>query len=237
MEMIEMDSFTNFDQIIKREKEERIRKMREDTVRIESLPDEEIISKATRMLGDLDLGFDDLVDKKVVDLGSGAQIIERAATIKGLETVFSVDSREYVLSKRPEVKNGIVGNIIKGIPQIPDNSIDLLISRAGPPTISRKKEHADDSIVEILRMLKSGGRAVIGPINFHFIEEEHDRYQELLKKKYQDKKELTDSEKDEINEIKKIMEEESKKYLEEKNIKVTTERSKTMNWSYGIITK
>jgi len=237
MEMMGMENFTNFDQRIKREKEERIRKMMEETERIDALSDEEIMDRATKMLGDLDLSFDDFADKKVVDLGSGAQIIERAATIKGSGTVFSVDSRAYLLSKRPEVKNGIVANIIEGIPQISDDSIDLLISRAGPPTISRKKEHADRSIVEILRMLKSGGKAVIGPIVFNFIEENNDRYQKLLKKKYRDRQELSDSEKDEINSLEKIMEEESVKYLEEKNINVTAIKSKTMNWSYGIITK
>jgi ubiquinone/menaquinone biosynthesis C-methylase UbiE len=192
------------------------------------------------MLNDLDLSFDDLAGKKVVDLGSGTQIIERAAALKGAGEVISVDKRDYVLSKRPEVKNGLVADIRKGIPQIPDNSIDLLISRAGPPTIkavSKNKEDVDSSVAEILRMLKFEGEARISPLTFNFIEEKNERYQELIKKIYHDKQELTDSEKEEFAIIKKSIGEESLKYLQEKGVSVTARESKTMDWPYGIIKK
>lgn len=223
-----------------KEKEERIKRMKERAEHIDSLPNEEIINIATTMLDRLGLTFDDLVDKRVLDLGSGTQIIERAATIKGTGTVLSVDSRDYVLSKRPEVKNGIVANIKKGISQIPDNSIDLIISHAGPPgifAVSGKKEGFDFSITEILRMLKEGGEARITSLAWGFIEQKYGRYQELLKKIYQDKKELTPDEAAEETRIWNIIKEESLKYLQEKGINIFEKKDEGKNWSYGVIKK
>lgn len=238
MERIKIENIAEINKA--KEKEERIKRMKKGAEHIDSLSNEEIIDRATTMLSHLGLTFDDLKNKEVVDLGSGTQIIERAAAIKGTGTVLSVDSRDYVLSKRPEVKNGIVADIRKGIPQIPNDSIDLLISHFGPPTISavsRKKEDVDFSITEILRILKKGGEARMTRVQFDFIAQKHEKYQELLKKRYKDKKELTSDEEDELTKIQNIIKEESFKYLQEKGIDIIEKETDTMNGSYAVIKK
>lgn len=215
---------------------EAAKKIEEAARYIDTLSDEQIIEGATEMLNDLGLTLDDLANKKILDLGSGPQIIERAATIKGTGTVFSVDSRPYALSKRPEVKNGIVADIRKGIPQIKTNSIDLLISHAGPPTIpavSRKKEDVNFSINEILRMLKDGGEARIRPLGLYFIEEKYERYRELREKNRND---LTEKEKDEKRKFEDLITEESLNYLKEKGLNIVS-RKNEKGWTYGIIRK
>ncbi|MDD4901371.1 MAG: hypothetical protein PHS62_04725 [Patescibacteria group bacterium] len=231
MEKIQFENIPEGEDIAR--KKEIRDKIEEETRRIDALPDEEIIKKATQMLNDLGLTFDDLRDKKVVDLGAAEQIIERAATIKGTGTVFSVDKRDFALSKRPEVKNGIVADIRDGIPQIEDNSIDLLISRGGPPAVIRKRQEVDFSINEILRMLKVGGEARLWRLFFVFIADKNERFKELLQKKSKD---LTENERREKKEIENLIEEESCRYLKEKGLNVVKKRG-GLGWSYGIIKK
>jgi hypothetical protein len=233
------ENITLTDDVAKEEKKikrlERIARATKNAQEEDAISDEEAIKRATEKLDDLDLNFDDLKDKNVLDLGSHVQIVERTATIKGVGKVFSVDMRDYVMSKRPEVKNGIVADVVDGIPQIEDGSIDLLISRAGPPSKGlTSKEEVDSFIKEILRMLKIGGEARIGPLSFKFIEEKYPQYKELRRKHH---KERTDDEKKEMEQYRSLVEKESLDYLKEKGLNVILEKSKNMGWSYGIIKK
>ncbi len=221
-----------------RRREEIREKMENMANYIDSLSDDEIITMATDMLDDLGLTLDDLKNKKVVDLGSATQIIERAATIKDSGEVLSVDKRDYVLSKRPDVKRGIVADIRQGVPQIADSSIDLLIAHAGPPAISavsRNKEDFDFSLKEVLRMLKTGGEARISPLFFYFIKEKYKRYEELHQK---NPKDWTDDERKEELILVSRIEDESLKYLQGMGLNVVAGKNKRSGWSsYGIIKK
>jgi hypothetical protein len=233
IEKMKIDSVDENDEISMRELYKE--KMKEEVLRIDSLPDRDVIDEANHMLGHLGLNLDDLKNKKVVDLGSGPQIIERASTITGAGTVFSVEGRKHRLTQDPRFKNGIFADIRKGIPQIADNSIDLLISHAGPPTIpaiSRVKEDVDFSIKEILRMLKDGGEARMGT-TFYFIEEKYPRYWELGRKK---EKDLLDAEKEEKEKLESLIKEESLNYLKEKGLNVVSAQDKSAD-QYLIILK
>ncbi|MFA6514377.1 MAG: class I SAM-dependent methyltransferase [Patescibacteria group bacterium] len=217
--------------------EEKIRRIEQAEAEcIDAFSDEEAMNRATKILSRLGLTFDDLEDKKVIDLGSGTQVIERAATIRKAGTVLSIDKRENILSKRPELKNGIVADITKGLPQILDNSIDLLISHGGPPTGFRKKEDIDFCITEILRILKEGGEARISAPVFNFIGQNNKRFRELLAKQ-RDEKELTNDEKAEIEKIRDAIPGESVKYLQEKGINIVMGKNDLEGCSYGILKK
>jgi hypothetical protein len=212
------------------------KKLEEASRRIDEMPDKKIIESAEKRLSELGLTFEDLRNKRSLDLGSGTQIIERAAALKGISSVLSVDSREYVLSKRPEVKNGIVADIKAGIPQIGDETLDLVISHAGPPTISavsKVKEDFDRSLDEVLRMLKTGGEARLFPLRLRFIEERHEQYKNFRAKR---EKDLTAEERQEKSMLEKQILDESFDYIKEKGIDITLADS-GKGLPYGIIKK
>jgi len=175
---------------------------------------------ATKKLASLNLSLEDFKDKKVLDIGSGPQFIERAARAKGIDSVFSLDCRPYAMSKRPELKNRLVADISKGIKGVADSYFDRLISLAGPPSTgtNRTEKQYSQTINEMLRILKNGGEARISSVSPFFIREimrqkYGRRYDELFSKYL-----AADVDKqlsgDELAELKKIEAEEEGKTLE-----------------------
>lgn len=131
---------------------------------------ERILSSSRRILADLGLTLDDVLQrKKVLDLGAEDAIVEKAAKIRGHDnTVISLS-----LGVPEKVRGAGLSYVKAQAKQTPfrKEEFDLVISRNGPLYYLNTEIDTDTAIVEILRILKESGECRISPIRFGFIKQ------------------------------------------------------------------
>ncbi len=112
-------------------------------------------------LKDLGLTWDVLKGKKILDMGAGPAKFAREAKKRGIEVV-SVDKIPGGMGEVgvPKDVPYIVGDILN-LP-VPDNSFDVVVSRAVAHALDSREELAK-FVSEAKRVLKSGGELRFGP--------------------------------------------------------------------------
>jgi ubiquinone/menaquinone biosynthesis C-methylase UbiE len=115
----------------------------------------------------------DIEGKKILDLGSGPEstfaeeVEEKMPNTK--VTIFGFDADRV---DRDDPSNEIEDNYpdsVKGLfTKLPfeDASFDVVVSSAAMPLYLTKEEQVREAFREVVRVLKSGGRAFIAPINY-----------------------------------------------------------------------
>jgi len=158
----------------------------------------ELLERGLFILNRLGLNIDDLKDKKILDIGSGEAVIEQTLKKNGINNIISIDKRLPWMSSNKNLNQ--VNALAEKLP-LKDNSVDLIISHAGPPTTSNCKnynedkkilDHEEERIIpffeEFVRVLSENGEARIAPPYLWFI------YMKNLHDLYSDKNELNPSE-------------------------------------------
>lgn len=152
------------------------------------LPDNHpgIVGRAEFILRGIDLDFEDLKNKRVLDLGAGSGRIGRAGKNSGINNIISLDlKKEYLPKTRPELK-GVAGDANK-LP-FDDESFDLIISNGAPPSSTRSTPDQLEKILEIIneirRVLTPAGEARVVPAEFNFFARE---LRDIAKAKYSEK--------------------------------------------------
>lgn len=132
---------------------------------------ERILSSSGRILADLGLTLDDVLQrKKVLDLGAEDAIVENAAKIRGHgNTVVSLS-----LGIPEKVRGAGLSYIKAQAKQVPfrKETFDLVISRNGPLYYLNTETDTDTAIMEILRILTENGECRVSPIRFGFIKQQ-----------------------------------------------------------------
>ena len=122
--------------------------------------------RAEAILHDLGMTWEQLQDKKVLDIGAGLAEFAQEAKKHSINVVS--------LEKQPEIWEE--GTPSKDVPYIQgdaktlpfqDNSFDVILSRAAPPTISHEKDQIIQVLKEVNRVLKIGGEFHFGPGNLN----------------------------------------------------------------------
>jgi ubiquinone/menaquinone biosynthesis C-methylase UbiE len=119
----------------------------------------EIKKHAQEMLGNLGLTIENLRGKSVLDLGAGDADLGKAMKQNGVDIV-SMDRR--IFEENQKGVNCVVGDA-DNIP-FQNESFDLIISHAAPPTVMVKNiDDVRNKLNEVKRLLKSGGEFRFGP--------------------------------------------------------------------------
>ncbi|MFA5925415.1 MAG: class I SAM-dependent methyltransferase [Parcubacteria group bacterium] len=179
--------------------------------KVDKMTDEEIDKRAKLMLARIGLNLEDLRGR-TLDLGSGPNILERAA-LKQNANVVSFDTNDFRFSKRKDLKGRVVGDAVE-LP-FTDASFDRIISMgAAPPFLGDFGEEPETLAImnEMLRVLRQGGEARITPGVFAFIHNSSDRL-EHLKKSWS---EMTEDERTEYQRISEAAKRRSFEYLQGK---------------------
>lgn len=132
--------------------------------------DVEVEEWARKNLAELGLTMDDLVGKRVLDLGAGSQLLERAAQQVGIGTVYSVERALGALSKRPEVDRGAYAEA--GQLPFANGSMDLVVSLGAAITLAKDQGHLKRMLKEIGRVLNTQGEARVTPQSLYFLREQ-----------------------------------------------------------------
>ncbi len=123
--------------------------------------------KAVFELHNLGLDLDNLRNKLTLDLGAGSAAIAEAGEKRGLK-VISLDRNPEMWEKRkmhiPDVP--YVKSSAEVLP-FADKTFDLVISHAGPLSITASKELIAKTLEEVKRVLKEGGELRFGPGNLN----------------------------------------------------------------------
>ena len=121
------------------------------------------ITRAETILSNLSLTWDDLKDKKVLDMASGPSALAHAASMLGIHTkIFSVDidrQKEWV-GLPQEVKSKIVQGDAEKLP-FADESFDIVLDHGGMGILG---------IQEAARTLRLGGQFRMYPIGGRVLE-------------------------------------------------------------------
>lgn len=125
---------------------------------------EYVNERAEYILETLGLHWEDLQGKHVLDLGAGNAELARAATQRGIDTIQSIDLNPSMQDPTVEKLDLYQKADAAALP-FPDESFDLVVSHAAPPTlIDANNAPAIVAIVhEALRVLKPGGEFRFGP--------------------------------------------------------------------------
>lgn len=121
--------------------------------------DEQIINRAGEILEYLGLTWEDIkATKDVLDVGARDACIARAARLLGISTrIVSVD----IQATEPMDSSFVVASA-NHLP-FADNSFDLVISHAAPPSILiHSREELRDTLVEFRRVLRDNGECRFG---------------------------------------------------------------------------
>lgn len=121
---------------------------------------ESVEKRAEFVLGRLGLKWEDLKDKKILDIGAGPAEVAQAAAKKGIE-VISLDLN------LPEEGVGATKYIIADVHDLPlaGEIFDLVIAHAAPPaSVVGSKEEAKKIFYEVARVLKPGGEFRFGSV-------------------------------------------------------------------------
>jgi len=130
----------------------------------EIVRENEIEHQANQILKTLGLEWKDLHHKKVLEIGPGLAELTRAAKKRGITVV--------PLEKNPDLWED-EGGLPKEVPYVigdatkmpfENESFDIVLAKAAPPTISSKQEEVVLVINEALRVLRPGGSFRFGPL-------------------------------------------------------------------------
>jgi len=127
--------------------------------------------KAQDVLDAVGLTWEKLEGKRLLEIGSGLAVLGQVAKEKGVDVV-SLEKNPEMWGEDGEVPKNIeyiVGDAEK-IP-LEDNSVEIVISKAAPPTISKTKEEVTNVIDEAMRILKPGGVFRFGPARMSYLGE------------------------------------------------------------------
>lgn len=134
-----------------------------------------IHSHLPRVLSGLKLKEENLIGKKVLEVGSGQAYVAEEAKEKGIEIIsfdfvyttekgrrifqeYSHTQRKYVPIKDPNA----VGGVAEKLP-FADETFDFVLAYSSVPKFSNSVEHAEDAIDEMIRVLKLDGELRIFP--------------------------------------------------------------------------
>ena len=124
----------------------------------------EIESRADFLLRRLGLRWEYLEGKRILDIGAGDAELEQAAKKRNI-TIIPIDPRstDVYQTSSPRGVDYIQGSAFH-LP-FQNNSFDLVLSHAAPPTMFIKDaEQVRIVLEEMERILKDGGEARFGPL-------------------------------------------------------------------------
>ncbi len=128
----------------------------------ESEAKQQAIDRANRLLANVGTNLQELGNKRrVLDLGAGQGELQEGALVLGFNNVISFDLRAR------QTGMGAMGNA-RELP-LSDNSIDLIICRAGPIPMASSEQNAKLAIAESNRALTADGEIRVYPAFFRFI--------------------------------------------------------------------
>lgn len=130
----------------------------------EKPPTNETEYHANRVLRTLDLEWNDLQNKTILDIGAGGGSFAKAAKQHAIDVV-TLDRDEDVLPSDAGIS--VVG-IAENLPFV-DEVFDLAISTStigGPVPFSWDEAGQHDNVGEALRVLKKDGELRFGPVQF-----------------------------------------------------------------------
>lgn len=118
-------------------------------------------------LESLNLSLDDLRDKKILDVGSGAGRFSAEAKAEGVENIISLDPELGLQELKERAKElgatKLVGAKAEAMP-FKDESFDLILNNFSLPMWSESPEALDQAFREELRALRPGGEIRIAPV-------------------------------------------------------------------------
>jgi ubiquinone/menaquinone biosynthesis C-methylase UbiE len=131
-----------------------------------------LMEKAKDVLGAVGLSWEDLKGKKTLEIGAGLAELSQAAKQKGIDVV-ALEKDPSMWEEDGEVPTD-VEYIVGEAEQIPleDSSVDVVISKAAPPTISQTREEVVQVVAEAMRILKPDGVFRFGPARMAYLGEE-----------------------------------------------------------------
>jgi ubiquinone/menaquinone biosynthesis C-methylase UbiE len=125
----------------------------------------EIEMRAKLVMNNLGLKAEDLVGKKILDLGAGKAELAQWAKSHGINIVSLDNGIGYTREEMPKNVNYIKGSA--EVLPIKDDVLDLIVSHGSPPGISQEKQEVIKIIKEAVRVLKNGGEFRFGPGRLH----------------------------------------------------------------------
>lgn len=130
-------------------------------------PVESLEQQAQHVLDTLGLDWEDLKGKDILEIGAGLAVLAQVAKEQGVR-VISLDRGPEMWEEEGGVPDD-VEYIVGEATALPfkDASLDLVLSKAAPPTISQTKEEVEQVIREAKRVLKDGGVFRFGPGYLH----------------------------------------------------------------------
>jgi len=137
----------------------------------EAEKNEKVIFQAQKILSDMGLSLEDVIQKnRVLDLGASVAVLEQAVKLKregGKFVSLSLDVPH-------QVKNQGFNYIKAEASHIPFESgqFDLIISRHGPIFLAKSKFEAKAILDEMIRVQVQGGESRIYPARFGFIKQQ-----------------------------------------------------------------
>lgn len=123
--------------------------------------------EAEKVLHDMGLEWGDLEGKSILEIGAGLAELAQVAKKKGIDVV-SLEINPDMWKEEGTVPDN-VEYIVGDANKLPfeDGSLDLIISKAAPPTISKSLEEVVSVLGEAMRVLKVGGIIRFGPARLH----------------------------------------------------------------------
>lgn len=141
------------------------------TCKSDSAPTTKLEQAATNILEAMGLNWEDLQGKKVLEIGAGLAELAQAAKKRGID-VASLEKNPAIWEEEGDIPMDIE-YIVGDATTLPfaDESLDLIISKAAPPTISQTQEEVSRTLAEAMRVLKEGGVFRFGPARMVYLGE------------------------------------------------------------------
>ena len=127
---------------------------------------EMILEEAERELLGLGLKWEDLENKRVLNIGAGAGDLAKAAEQKGIKIISFDKYPERYQEEGTELPYNYIKGTAEKLP-LKDASFDLVLCHAGPLTICPDKFLVILFFKEAERVLRPGGELRFGPGNLH----------------------------------------------------------------------
>jgi len=110
-------------------------------------------------LNNLGLGLSDFVGKNVLDIGAGTGVFARELEQESGNNVVIVS-----IDRSPAKDNCRVKKMSTKKLNFKDSTFDLVISHSALPNMLRNNQNLLSEILEVLRVLKPGGKVVLAPV-------------------------------------------------------------------------